>query len=296
MRAKIILTAIAAGLLDFALAGSTCNQAAGKQISGLAVTSPDTSTGPTLGKSFEIKWNPTSSYKTVSILLLKGPSSNVVPFSCIANAVPNSGSYSWSVPSSGIDAQSTGYGIQIIADGSGDFQYSTQFGISGSSGSGGSVVAITSTTQVSGEKVTETIYHTAALSTSSKRITASPSPSSSSSSSSSSKIVYSSSSINRTTKAYPTAYSSKVIIASVSTGVANVTESVQPTVTMSVPASLVNVGGSGHEITSSAQIVAPVSSSAPASTSVLKAAAAPRAIGATGAMGVVAAVAGALVL
>lgn len=55
MRAKIIL-AVVAGLAGFAVAGSTCNQAAGKQISGLAVYSPDTSTGLTLGQKFEIKW------------------------------------------------------------------------------------------------------------------------------------------------------------------------------------------------------------------------------------------------
>lgn len=55
MRTKIIL-ALAASLASFAFAGTTCNQAAKKQVSGLAVYSPDTTTGPTLGNTFEIKW------------------------------------------------------------------------------------------------------------------------------------------------------------------------------------------------------------------------------------------------
>lgn len=248
MRTKIIL-ALAASLASFAFAGTTCNQAAGKQVSGLAVYSPDTTTGPTLGKTFEIKWEPTSGYSTVSILLLKGPSTNVVPFSCIANSIPNSGSYSWSVPSSGIDAQSTGYGIQIIADGSGDFQYSTQFGISSGSSGSSNVIAVTSTTKVSGKKVTKTIYHTSSTTTTS--CSTSSHSSTHHSSHPSHKIVHTHHSNATHTHA-----------ASASSG--SVKESVSPTKKPSVPASLANVGGSGHEITGSPT----VTEAAPTTTSI----------------------------
>lgn len=292
MRTKIMLT-FAAGLVGSAFAVSTCNQVAGKQVSGLAVHAPDTTTSPTMGQSFEIKWDPTSGYSTVSILLLKGPSTNVLPFNCIANSVPNSGSYTWSVPSSGLDAQSTGYGIQIIADGSGDFQYSTQFGIKGGDSSSSSsssdsssdtASAVTSTTVVSGQKVTKTIYHTSASSASTTTSTTTTTSCSSTSSYSALSTAYSFSSAtiparssNRTSQAYATTYRSSGTVTASSISPANVTESVTPTGTMSVPASLANVGGSGHEVTSPVDVGTPAATSAatvaPASTSALRSAA-----------------------
>jgi hypothetical protein len=53
----------------------------------------------------------------------------VVPLSTIVTGIPNSGSYSWT-PSSGLEADVTHYGLQLIDDVTGQYQYSTQFGIS----------------------------------------------------------------------------------------------------------------------------------------------------------------------
>jgi hypothetical protein len=81
-------------------------------------------------KPFTITWQPTTSNK-VSLILLKGPSTNVVPIGTIVEGISNSGSFVWT-PESSLEATSdaTGYGIQLIDDVTGQFQYSTQFGIS----------------------------------------------------------------------------------------------------------------------------------------------------------------------
>ncbi|KAH7347098.1 Ser-Thr-rich glycosyl-phosphatidyl-inositol-anchored membrane family-domain-containing protein [Pyrenochaeta sp. MPI-SDFR-AT-0127] len=82
-------------------------------------------------KAFTITWQPTTP-NTVSVLLLKGPSTNVVKFGpSLAEGIANSGSLAWT-PASDLEATSgpTGYGIQIIDDVTGQYQYSTQFGIS----------------------------------------------------------------------------------------------------------------------------------------------------------------------
>ncbi|KAF2186560.1 hypothetical protein K469DRAFT_706555 [Zopfia rhizophila CBS 207.26] len=78
---------------------------------------------------FTIKWQPTTPNK-VSILLLRGPSTNVVPLGApIAEGIANSGSFSWT-PGAELEADTSRYGIQLIDDVTGQFQYSTQFGIS----------------------------------------------------------------------------------------------------------------------------------------------------------------------
>ena len=60
-----------------------------------------------------------------------------MPLKAIAENIENSGSYSWT-PDSSLQADSSRYGIQLIQDSNGAFQYSTQFGISGGSGTGSS--------------------------------------------------------------------------------------------------------------------------------------------------------------
>lgn len=82
------------------------------------------------GKPFTITWQATSS-NTVSLVLLKGPSNNVVPVETIVEGLENKGSYEYSFPGSfGASDGPSGYGIQIIDDVNGNYQYSTQFGIS----------------------------------------------------------------------------------------------------------------------------------------------------------------------
>ncbi|KAF2996223.1 hypothetical protein E8E13_002661 [Curvularia kusanoi] len=79
-------------------------------------------------KPFTITWQPTTT-GAVSLLLLRGPSTNVVPIQTLAEGLPNSGSYQWT-PASTLEADVTHYGLQLIDDATGQYQYSTQFGIS----------------------------------------------------------------------------------------------------------------------------------------------------------------------
>ncbi|PGH10180.1 hypothetical protein AJ80_07539 [Polytolypa hystricis UAMH7299] len=79
------------------------------------------------GKPYTISWEPTT-LGQVSILLLRGPSDNVVPIATIADSVENTGSFVWT-PSTELEADVSHYGIQIIVEGTGQYQYSTQFGV-----------------------------------------------------------------------------------------------------------------------------------------------------------------------
>lgn len=91
----------------------------------------------TAGETFEVTWDP-ESHKTdgvtVSLVLCHGPSTNCVPSdTAIVEGLPAAQkSYQWSVPSDlapGKQATDTGYGMLIIVDGTGEFQYSTQFSV-----------------------------------------------------------------------------------------------------------------------------------------------------------------------
>jgi hypothetical protein len=98
--------------------------------SGNSITRPLNEVVPAC-KPFTITWQP-STPNTVSVLLLKGPSTNVVKFGpSLAEGIANSGSLQWT-PSADLEATAgpNGYGIQIIDDVTGQYQYSTQFGIS----------------------------------------------------------------------------------------------------------------------------------------------------------------------
>ena len=79
-------------------------------------------------KEFTIQWQPTTP-NSVSLVLLRGPAENIKPLSTIVTGITNSGSFKWT-PSSGLEADTTHYGLQIIDDVTGQFQYSNQFGIS----------------------------------------------------------------------------------------------------------------------------------------------------------------------
>jgi Ser-Thr-rich glycosyl-phosphatidyl-inositol-anchored membrane family len=73
--------------------------------------------------------NPVTLIEKVTLLLLRGPSTNVVPILTIAEAIPNTGSYVWpSVPTT-LEPDTTGYGIQLIVEGTGQYQYSPQCGV-----------------------------------------------------------------------------------------------------------------------------------------------------------------------
>lgn len=81
-------------------------------------------------KPFTITWTPNTP-GPVKITLLKGPSTNVIPQFDIVASTANSGSFVWTPPANlAATSGPTGYGLNLTDLTSGDFQYSTQFGIS----------------------------------------------------------------------------------------------------------------------------------------------------------------------
>lgn len=112
----------------FGLAAAQLHPAVGEP-KGNPITRPLNEVVPTCEK-FTITWEPTTP-NTVSVLLLKGPASNVVKFGpALAQGIANSGSLAWT-PASDLPLTDSpnGYGIQIIDDVTGQYQYSTQFGL-----------------------------------------------------------------------------------------------------------------------------------------------------------------------
>ncbi|KAI5777951.1 hypothetical protein EDC01DRAFT_676063 [Geopyxis carbonaria] len=105
--------------------------AAQNQLPGNAVYTPNLSAPATAGTPTQIKFDGTG-LKTVSLILLKGPSINVLPIGTIASGIPvhdGDNFFSW-IP--GMDLENLpneGYGIKLVDDATGNFQYSTQFGI-----------------------------------------------------------------------------------------------------------------------------------------------------------------------
>ncbi|EAW08365.1 GPI anchored serine-threonine rich protein [Aspergillus clavatus NRRL 1] len=97
------------------------------------------------GKSYTIEWTPTTE-GTVSLVLLRGPSTNVVPIDTLAEAIPNSGHFVWT-PSTKLDDDVTHYGLLLVVEGTGQYQWSTQFGVSnpGHAGSSSSSASVSET-------------------------------------------------------------------------------------------------------------------------------------------------------
>lgn len=94
---------------------------------GNPISAPGLNQQVPVGAPFHITWNPTTP-GSVSILLLRGPSTNVVPIATIADSVPNNGEFTWTPPTT-LENDVTHYGIEIVVEGTGQYQYSTQFGI-----------------------------------------------------------------------------------------------------------------------------------------------------------------------
>ena len=85
-----------------------------------------------VGKKYGITWKPTTpSDGTVSLVLLMGPPENAQPQYAIVEGIENTGNYIWTPSNQLADSLGdTGYGIQLIVDATGQYQYTTQFGIS----------------------------------------------------------------------------------------------------------------------------------------------------------------------
>jgi hypothetical protein len=96
------------------------------------------------GQPFNITWQPTTP-GTVTLVLLQGPSTNIKPLYPIAQSIPNNGYFEWT-PKTDLTPDVTHYGLQLIVDASGQYQYSTQFGLSAAAGGSGSGSASASET------------------------------------------------------------------------------------------------------------------------------------------------------
>jgi len=98
-----------------------------KDPTGNPIYSPGLEEQVPAGKPYTITWGASTPGK-VSLVLLRGPSNNVQPIATIAEAIDNTGSYVWT-PSTELEGDVIGYGILIVVEGTGQYQYSTQFGI-----------------------------------------------------------------------------------------------------------------------------------------------------------------------
>ncbi|KAB8072086.1 Ser-Thr-rich glycosyl-phosphatidyl-inositol-anchored membrane family-domain-containing protein [Aspergillus leporis] len=142
---RFILAAISAFA---ALATAHTNPDYNQSPTGNPIYTPSLNEQVQAGKPYSITWNPTTQGK-VSLVLLRGPSNNVQPLDTIAEQIDNTGSFTWT-PATTLEADVTHYGLLLVVEGTGQYQYSTQFGISNSnvvsSSSAASSEAPTSTT------------------------------------------------------------------------------------------------------------------------------------------------------
>ena len=117
-----------AGLACLVPLTSAYTQPTGDAPDGNPIYTPGLNDVVPVGQPYGITWQPTTE-GTVSLVLLKGPSTNAVPQYALVEGIDNTGNYWWT-PSDDLEPGETGYGIQLIVDATGQYQYSTQFGIS----------------------------------------------------------------------------------------------------------------------------------------------------------------------
>jgi len=118
-----------AGLLSMASAQDT-----GKQSTSINLFTP---ANVKAGSPVTITWSCGASYTgtALRLVLLRGPSTNIIDCHEIAASVPNTGSYTWNVPED-LEGDVTHYGIRIEDVDTKEFQWSSQFGVDGPSGPG----------------------------------------------------------------------------------------------------------------------------------------------------------------
>ncbi|GBF64549.1 hypothetical protein TMEN_7265 [Trichophyton mentagrophytes] len=97
-----------------------------QQPSGNPITTPGLGERVPVGQVFTISWQPTTQ-KPVSLMLLHGCPNNCKPIATLAEGIPNSGSLPWT-PEDGL-VDDDAYGLLIVVEGTGEYQYSTQFGV-----------------------------------------------------------------------------------------------------------------------------------------------------------------------
>jgi len=114
MRASFLLTTLLTTL------ASAYTTPVGSTPSGNPISAPSLDQQVPVGTPFVITWTPTTD-GTVTLVLLRGPSENIIPLYPIVEKVPNTGSYVWT-PATDLEADVTHYGIQLIVDSNGQYQ------------------------------------------------------------------------------------------------------------------------------------------------------------------------------
>ena len=114
-------TVFTAGLAALSSLASAYTQPKGASPSGNSIYEPGLNSLVPVGKAFTITWEPTTK-GAVSLLLCKGPSTNCVITQTLADSIENSGSFSWTPSSDLAPSQPTGYGIQLVVEGTGQYQ------------------------------------------------------------------------------------------------------------------------------------------------------------------------------
>jgi hypothetical protein len=85
---------------------------------------------PVIGQVYSVTWDGTGLSSVVDLALCQGPSTACNIVENIALGIPNNNAYSWTVDCSlAATASNAGYGILLIDDSTGQYQYSTQFGL-----------------------------------------------------------------------------------------------------------------------------------------------------------------------
>ena len=223
----------------------------------------------------------------MTILLLQGPSTDVVPLYPIASSIANSGTFSWT-PSDSLVPQSTHYGLQLIVDATGQYQYSTQFGISNpaysSSSSSSYSTAGHPVSQISDGQVQAPSASTAAANATYFTTSGSGALTTSATYGASATSLTSAASIASANSTLPTYQTTSVA----STGIPIESSIVSPSVNMTVPATLKTKTSAIANLTStSTQLVASsteASSTSAEASSVASSTSAPQATAAAGQM------------
>ncbi|KMU89079.1 GPI anchored serine-threonine rich protein [Coccidioides immitis H538.4] len=94
---------------------------------GNAISKPSLDEQVVAGEEYTITWD-ADSPGPISIQLLRGPSENVKPIAVITASTENTGSFKWT-PSITLENDVTHYGLLIVDQSTGQYQWSTQFGI-----------------------------------------------------------------------------------------------------------------------------------------------------------------------
>lgn len=98
-----------------------------KEPEGNAITKPGLHDPVEAGKPYTVEWK-ADTPGPISIVLLRGPSKNVKPIDTLAEKIDNNGKFVWT-PSKDLEPDPTHYGLMIVVEKSGKYQYSTQFGV-----------------------------------------------------------------------------------------------------------------------------------------------------------------------